>query len=116
MAHGDERNGLARALDTAGWGLFFIWIGIAFLADVGWGIGLLGAGVIGLALQGVRRYRGLPFDGFGLVVSLLLALAGGWDMLELQVGEGGLRGLLPGVSVVVGIVLLWSAVRGRGRR
>ncbi|MFC1694280.1 hypothetical protein ACFL1R_12320 [Candidatus Latescibacterota bacterium] len=39
---------LARKLDAAGWGLFFIWIGIALLSNVGWGIGLLGMGIITL--------------------------------------------------------------------
>jgi len=28
----------AAMIDAAGWGLFFIWVGIAFLADVGWGV------------------------------------------------------------------------------
>lgn len=115
MAHGDERSATVQALDTAGWGLFFIWVGLAFLADLGWGVGLLGAGLIGLVMQGARRYRGLPFDGFGLVVSLLFVLAGGWELLGLRLGAGGLRGLLPGVSVVVGVLLLASALRGRGK-
>ena len=41
-----RRNKLCRKLDTIGWGLFFIWIGIAILADMGWGVGLIGVGVI----------------------------------------------------------------------
>ena len=32
-----KRGSLHRKLDAAGWGLFFIWTGMAFLMDVGWG-------------------------------------------------------------------------------
>lgn len=28
---------LSDKLDAAGWGLFFVWVGSAVLADVGWG-------------------------------------------------------------------------------
>ena len=37
---------LDRKLDAVGWGLFFIWIGVAVLTDVGWGVGLIGVGFI----------------------------------------------------------------------
>jgi hypothetical protein len=39
-----------------GWGLFFIWMGIAVLADVGWGVGFLGVGLIILGALGAREY------------------------------------------------------------
>jgi hypothetical protein len=45
-----------RQLDAAGWGLFFIWIGIAVLANLGWGIGLIGVGLIILVKLLVREY------------------------------------------------------------
>ncbi len=32
----ESAHALARKLDTIGWGVFLIWIGIAFLADAGW--------------------------------------------------------------------------------
>jgi hypothetical protein len=41
-----QRKKLDRKLDAVGWGLFFIWIGVAILTDVGWGVGLIGVGVI----------------------------------------------------------------------
>jgi hypothetical protein len=51
-----QRKKLNRKLDAIGWGLFFIWIGIAVLADVGWGIGLIGVGVIILGGLAAREY------------------------------------------------------------
>ncbi len=51
-----RRNKLHRKLDAAGWGLFFIWIGIAVLADVGWGVALIGVGAIILGGLAAREY------------------------------------------------------------
>ena len=50
------RKKLDRKLDAIGWGLFFIWIGIAVLADVGWGVGLIGVGLIILGGLVTREY------------------------------------------------------------
>jgi hypothetical protein len=50
------RKKLNHKLDAAGWGLFFIWTGVAVLADVGWGIGLIGVGVIILGGLAAREY------------------------------------------------------------
>ena len=41
-----RKSKLHRKLDAIGCALFFIWMGIAILANVGWGIGLIGIGVI----------------------------------------------------------------------
>ena len=51
-----RRSKLHRKLDAVGCALFFIWIGIAILANVGWGIGLIGFGVIIIALVVVTEY------------------------------------------------------------
>jgi hypothetical protein len=51
-----QRKKLDRKLDAVGWGLFFIWMGIAILADLGWGVGFLGVGLIILGSLGAREY------------------------------------------------------------
>jgi hypothetical protein len=51
-----QRIKLRRQLNTAGCGLFFIWIGIAVLANLGWGIGLIGVGLIILVKLLAREY------------------------------------------------------------
>jgi hypothetical protein len=48
-----RRKKLHRTLDAVGWGLFFIWIGIAFVADLGWGVGFIGFGLLILGLLAV---------------------------------------------------------------
>lgn len=58
LAHDQPKENalpVVKKLAAVGWGLFFIWIGIAFLADVGWGMGLLGVGVIALGTQQPRH-------------------------------------------------------------
>ena len=50
-----QRKEVERKLDALGWGLFFIWTGVAILADVGWGVGLIGAGLIVLGVLAVRE-------------------------------------------------------------
>jgi hypothetical protein len=55
-AHKSQKKQLDRKLDAIGWGLFFIWMGIAILADVGWGIGLMGIGLIILGGLVAREY------------------------------------------------------------
>jgi hypothetical protein len=50
------RKKLNRKIDAAGWGVFFIWIGVAILADAGWGVGLIGVGVIILGGMAAREY------------------------------------------------------------
>lgn len=51
-----QRKKMHRKLDTVSCGLFFIWIGIAVLANVGWGIGFIGVGVIIIGSLAAREY------------------------------------------------------------
>lgn len=44
-----------REIDAIGWGVFFIWVGVAILADLGWGIGLVGVGLIILASYAAKE-------------------------------------------------------------
>jgi len=37
-----DRGIVAEKLDAVGWGLFFVWIGLALLFDFGWGATLIG--------------------------------------------------------------------------
>ena len=96
---------VAHRLDAAGWGLFFVWVGIALMADIGWGIGLLGVGVITLGGQIARRSFGLALEGFWVVVGLLFLLGGIWELLGVPFG------LVPLLLMVAGVALLFSAMR-----
>jgi uncharacterized membrane protein len=96
---------LVRKVDAAAWGLFFIWIGVALLAGLTWGIGLLGVGIITLGTQLARKSFGLGIEGFWIAVGLIFLAGGVWELLSVRIG------LVPIVLIVAGVALLLSAVR-----
>jgi hypothetical protein len=97
---------LHRKLDAAGWSLFFIWTGIAFLTDVGWGPGLLGVGIITLGAQAARKYFGLKLEGFWIAVGFFFVAGGIWELYKIQFE------LWPILCVIAGIALLGSRLIG----
>ncbi len=105
---------LAKKLDAVGWGLFFLWMGIAVLAHVGWGVGILGVGVLMLGGQAARKSLGLPVAGVGVLVGGLLFFSGVWGLLGLRLGRGAIPGgFLPILFIVAGAWLLVAALRRR---
>ena len=102
---GNKRKGnLASTMDTVGLGLFLIWIGIAFwLKLVGWG--LIGAGILALGDQAVRKCLGMKLEGPWVLVGALLVLSG--------IGEqfGTELPLAPILLIVAGIAILVSLLR-----
>ncbi len=102
-----EQQELAKKLDAAGWGAFFLWLGIALLWEAGWGVGLLGVGIITLAGQAARRYFHLNLEGFWVVVGVLFLLGGLGAQYELALPMG------PIVLIVAGLALLISVCAGR---
>lgn len=97
----------AHKLDGAAWGLFFIWVGIAFLLNLDWGMGLLGVGVLMIGKQIARKYMGLPLEMFWIVVGSLFILCGIWALLSVRVS------LIPIICIVAGAALLASALAAR---
>jgi hypothetical protein len=94
-------------LDRIVWGLFFLWIGLAFLANLGWGVGLLGIGIIILGGQIARKSIGFGLEMFWVLVGVLFLLGGIWDLLSVRVS------LTPIVCIVAGVLLLGSALLSR---
>lgn len=97
----------AHKLDVIGWGLFFLWIGIAMLANLGWGMALLGIGIIMLGMQVVRSFVALGIETFWLLVGAFFVIAGVWELLSVRAG------LIPVVCIVAGGALLVSALFGK---
>lgn len=94
----------AHKLDALGWGLFFIWIGIVFLANLGWGIGLVGFGVVVLGVQIARKYAGLTFEAFWAVVGTVFVIGGIWELLSVRAS------LIPILCIAAGVWLFVSVL------
>jgi hypothetical protein len=95
---------LHKKLDATGWGLFFVWIGIAFVADIGWGAGLLGVGIITLGGQVMRKYFALRMEVFWVMVGFFFLLGGVWELFNVRLD------LMPILCIVAGVVLLVSVL------
>jgi hypothetical protein len=102
-----RKHRIAERLDAAGWGLFFGWVGIAFLAKFHIGIGLLGVGIITLAGQAARKFFKLKLEWFWIVVGMLFLLGGIWELVKPTVD------LLPILLIAAGVVLLISIFKGK---
>ena len=100
---------LEKRLDAAGWGLFFVWIGIALLADIGWGIGLMVVGIITLSGQAARRYFRIAVDGFWSVVGILFLAGGIWELAEIPFS------MVPFLIILAGAAVLASAFKRRSQ-
>ena len=99
----------AHKLDVFAWSFFFIWIGIALLSNFGWGVGLLGVGIIILGKQAIRKYTALGFETFEAVCGVLFVLGGVWELLSVRIS------LVPVVCIAAGVALLLSALFGEAR-
>lgn len=100
-----RKKGLSKRLDAAGWGLFFIWVGVSLLLDLSWGVGLIGVAAIIFLGQTARRHYGLRLEIFWVVVGALFLLGGIWELFQVQVG------LVPILLIVAGGALLLSLFR-----
>ena len=114
MTHADRiaiapMAGPARRLDAAGWGLFFIWVGVVLVARLGWGAALLGVGAITLAVQIARQFLKLGAEPFWIVVGVLFVAGGFAEFLALEFN------LLPVLLIVAGLALVISSIRRHSR-
>ena len=94
------RDDRARRFDAAGWALFFIWVGVAWLADVSIAVGLLGVAAITLGMQAIRKVSGVPVEGFWVLVGLGFAVAGAWQWFDVE------KPFAPIVLIAIGVALL----------
>ena len=101
-----ERHDRSGIFDTIGWSLFFIWVGVAWLMNLGLGYGLLGVGILALAMQGARYLYDVRVEGFWLFVGFAFVLGGFWELWSVSIP------LAPLVLIAVGIALLiWRVIR-----
>ena len=105
-----EKSAYARQLDAIAWALLLIWVGVAVLANVGWGWALLGTSGIVLGAQAGLWQRGDAVDGFAVACGVVFLIGGAWIVLGLT------WPLAPVLLILLGAGLLWNAVFGAGTR
>jgi hypothetical protein len=112
-AHG--RRIAADQIAAFGWGLFFIWIGAAFLADIGWPACVLGVGLIAIGVQVARVYLGgQRIEAFVLAMGIAMVAWGGWQMVGGLFGLARIPGgLMPVVFIALGVTLVVRALLRR---
>jgi hypothetical protein len=81
-----EREAIAR-IEATGWGLFFLWVGFALVASVGWGIAIFGTGLISLSVQLARRLSELPTDRWSVGFGVCLSVGGLLQWLDVRLGH-----------------------------
>lgn len=96
----------SRSVDSAGWALFFVWVGVALLADIGWRWSLIGTAIIVLGVQLVLSFRKQRMDVFMTAVGAVLLIGTIADMF------GSAWSLVPAFLIVIGVVMLIDTVRG----
>lgn len=103
------RSLIAR-IDSAGWGTFFVWVGVSLAAHIGWGIALLGTGAISLGVQVTRRLLGLPVDRWSAGFGICLVVAGLLLWLDIPSDKAPLPAwAFPVAFVALGIVIFVRA-------
>lgn len=102
-----DKELLSERLDSIGWGLFLIWIGFAFLFDIGWGWGLLGIAAIILGEAAYRRKADLKIGSFWLVVGSLFLAGGLWELFSVPLP------LAPFLIIFCGAAVLWGVFNDR---
>lgn len=101
-----DKTALSDKLDAAGWGLSFVWVGVAALASAGWGWGLVGIAVIILG-EAVLRWRlDLKVGRFWIGVGTIFLVGGLWELLSIP------WPLVPVLIILCGVAILWGALSG----
>ena len=108
---GDRRRG--RRLDEISLALVLVMTGAMWLAPktmLPEGSWLVGAGLIVLGLNAVRRLRGLKASGFGLILGLVACAAGIGRIIGRDLP------IIPGLLIVLGVgLVVRAAAGGEGR-
>lgn len=106
---GSAASALGDRVDTVGWGLLFVVVGVVSLIpampDGAW---LIGAGLVILLMSGARAWLGLPIRGAAVVVGIVALSAGAFMLVRLDEAIGPFVLVVVGLSVIVG-----SLVRAR---
>lgn len=103
MRYARNKADLQKRLEESGWGFFLLMIGILLLLPsefVPRGAWLIGAGIIMLALNGIRYLNNIGVSHFTLILGLIAIFAGFMEFFGVSLA------LLPGLLALIGLSIL----------
>lgn len=106
--HDPGRRETDRKINSRTGGALLIWIGAALLSGTGWGIGLVGVGVILLVEQLARRHLALKYERFWVIVGAAALFFG------IGIAVGLKDAFVPILLVVIGGILVAKTFMDRG--
>ena len=107
MSRSGANSTFSRSIDTIGWASFFVWVGIALLANLSWTVALVGTATIILAVQAILFARGERLDVFMLALGVVVLIGAVTDVY------GSIWSLFPALLIVIGIAMFADTLRGR---
>lgn len=96
-----------RSIDSIGWALFFMWVGIVLLTNLSWTVSLIGTAAIILVVQATLLFRGERLDVFMAAVGVVLLIGVATDMY------GSVWSLFPALLIVIGIAMVADTLSSR---
>lgn len=106
----DQKN-FGGILEAVAWGALFVWWGLSFLQHfMPNGLDAAGTGVILLAMNAVRRLKGIPVNGFSITLGILTLVWGGLDMSRSVFHLPYRLPVFAILLMVLGVVLLAAAL------
>ena len=98
---------LKRRLNVTARGLFFVWLGIAVLARLGWGWSLIGVGVIALGEQAARYKLNLKLSAAWTIGGAIFLIGGLWQLIHISFP------LAPLLLILLGAAIIWNGHFGK---
>ena len=98
-----------RSFDALAWGALLIWWGLTLWIQFPAGIGVIGVGLILLAVNAARYFQGMPISRFTTTIGVLALVWGGLELVGTALPFE--LPLFPILLIVLGVMVLFGSRR-----
>ena len=96
-----------RSFDALAWGALLIWWGLTLWIQFPAGIGVIGVGLILLAVNAARYFQGMPISRFTTTIGVLALVWGGLELVGTALPFE--LPLFPILLIVLGVMVLFGS-------